>query len=146
MKSLRTVIIGLTMLGLIAFLSGVSLAQEARCKEKTRHEVKIKLLQDASAALQKSNPGLAKGLTDYANEEIKEAQDWQAKHAARVKLLQDSATALQQLHPDLANALQKMSEGKWKKETVGMSKGKNEQEEPGETVEPASEQGENANK
>jgi hypothetical protein len=103
---------------------------------------KIKLLQDSAAALQKSNPDLAKGLSDYADKEAKKMQEWKAKHDEKMKLLQDAATALQQSNPDLAKGLQGMCEGKSKGEMHKMMQEKNEKEEVGEKVEPKSEQGE----
>jgi hypothetical protein len=103
---------------------------------------KIKLLQDSAAALQKSNPDLAKGLSDYADKEAKKMQEWKAKHDAKVKLLQDASTALQKSNPDLAKGLQEMCAGKPKSEMQKMMQEKNEKEEVGEKVEPKSEQGE----
>jgi len=143
MKSLRTILIGLAMFGIVAFLSGASFAQEVQSTGKAHHEARIKLLQDSAVALQKSNPDLAKGLNDIADKEAKEIQEWKAKYDAKVKLLQDAAIALQQSNPDLAKGLQEMSKGKHRQEMQKMIKEKNEKEEVGEKVESKSEQGEN---
>jgi len=68
MKVARKAFFGLALLGAIVFLSGVSFAQTAPAQgqdasaRKARHEAKIKLLQDSAAALQATNPDLAKGL------------------------------------------------------------------------------------
>ncbi len=126
MKFLRALLIGLAVFTMIAFLSGISFAEEG-CKEGSiNHEAKIKLLQDSAASLQKSNPDLAKGLSDYADKEAKEMQEWKAQHEAKAKLLKDAAAALQQSNPDLAKGLQEMSEGKHNKEMQKMMQEKNE--------------------
>jgi hypothetical protein len=150
MRSLRGVLMGLVVLGAVLFFSGVSFAHENK-------EVKVKTLQDASAALAQSNPELAKGLSDFANEEAKETKnmtegakksegkessEWKAKHEARVKLLKDSADALAQSHPDLSKALKEMSERKHKDKMQQMKAEKNEKEEVGEKTESKSEVGE----
>ena len=96
---------------------------------------KIKLLQDSAAVLQKSNPDLAKGLSDYADKEAKEMQEWEAKHDAKIKLLQDASVVLQQSNPDLAKGLQEMCKSKSKSQMQSMMQEKNEKEEIGEKVE-----------
>jgi len=106
------------------------------------HAAKIKLLQDSAAALQNSNPDLAKGLNDIADKEAKEIQEWKAKHEAKVKLLKDAAAALKQSNPELAKGLEEMSEAKLKQEMHKIMQEKNEKEEVGEKVEPKSEQAE----
>jgi len=143
MKSLRMALIGLAVFGMVSFLSGVSFAQETQAAGKERHETKIKLFQDSAAALQKSNPDLAKGLNDYADKEAKEIQEWKAQHEAKVKLLKDAAAALQQTRPDLAKSLEEMTVAKHKTEMQKAIEEENEKEEVGENVEPKSEQGEN---
>jgi hypothetical protein len=115
MKLLRVLVIGLVVAGAAVFLSGLACAEEGCTQgKKMHHEAKIKLLQDAATALQKSNPDLAKGLSDYADKEAKEMQEWKARHDEKVKLLQDAATALEKSNPDLAKGLQGMCEGKAK--------------------------------
>jgi len=148
MKSLRTVLSGLVVVGMIVFFSGVSFAQDKSPDAKAaRHEARIKLLKDSAAALQQSNPVLAKGLLEMAEgqqkaKEAKESAEWKAKHEARVKLLKDSAAALQKSNPDLAKSLEEMTVPKHKTEMQQMMQEKNEKEEMGEKAEPKSEQGE----
>ena len=70
MSLARNVLIGAAVLGIAVFLSGVSFADEGCHKGKMGHEAKIKLLKDSAAALEKSNPDLAKGLeemTEFKN-------------------------------------------------------------------------------
>ena len=136
MKSLRTIVTGLAVVGMVVFLSSLSFAEEG-CKEgKMNNEAKVKLLRDSATALQKSNPDLAKGLSDSADKEAKEMQEWKAKHDAKVKLLQDASAALQKSNPDLANGLQEMCKSKSKGEMKEMMEEKNEKEEVGEKEEP----------
>jgi hypothetical protein len=104
--------------------------------DKWDFAAKIKLFQDSAAALQKFNPDLAKGLSDYADKEAKEMQEWKAKHDAKIKLLQDASVALQQSNPDLAKGLQEMYESKTKGGMQNMMQEKNEKEEVEEGVEP----------
>jgi hypothetical protein len=143
MKSLRSIFIGVAVLGMIIFFSSLSFAEEGYPAGKMNHQANVKLLKDSALALQQSHPELAKGLNDYADKEAKEMQEWKAGHEAKMKLLKDAAAALQQSNPDLAKGLQEMSEGKHKKEMQEMMQEKNEKEEASETVEPKSEQGEN---
>lgn len=126
MRLVRSMLIGAALVGMVVVLSGVSFAQEAQSAGKdssawqAKREARIKLLQDSAAALQQSNPDLAKGLLEMAEghkggKETKEAKDsaeWKAKREARVKVLKDSAAALQQSNPDLAKSLLEMSERK----------------------------------
>ena len=150
MRVFRGIFAVIAVLGAMLLISRVSFAQQ-KC------EAKIKVLQDSAATLQQSHPDLAKGLSDLANEEMKESKEKmeskkeyaakdsperKAKHEAKVKLLQDSAAALQQVNPDLAMSLQKMAEGKQHIKTQDMRGEKNEKEEPGEKTEPASEKNE----
>jgi len=137
----------MAVLGMVIVLSSLSFAEEGcgTTKAQGRHEAKIKLLQDSAAALQKTNPDLAKGLTDYADKEAKELQEWKSNkesHEAKIKLLQDSAAALQKTNPDLAKGLLEKAEGKNKREMHNMMQEKYEKEEIGEKVEPKEEQGE----
>jgi len=144
MKYLRSVLIGLAALGMIVFLSSLSFAKEGHAAGKKHHEYSMKLLQDSAAALQQSNPALAKELNNWVDEEAKEAKEWKEKkgrHEARVKLLQDSAAALQKSNPDLAKRLKEM-ESKHKKKMQEMTEEKNEKEEVGEKIESKEEQNE----
>ena len=143
MKFLKSAVIGVAVLGMLAFLSSVSFAEEGCCTlGKENHEAKGKLLKDAAAALQATHPDLAKGLSDCADAKVKEAQEWKTNHEAKIKLLTDSAAALQQSHPDLAKGLQEMAAAKHKTEIEKAIEEKNEKEEIGEKVEPKKEQGE----
>jgi len=144
MKSLRSVLIGLAVLGMIVFLSSLSFAKEGHAAGKKHHEVSIKLLEDSATALQQSNPALAKELKDWADDEAKEMKEWKEKkerHEAKVKLLEDSAAALQKSNPDLAKRLKEM-ESKHKKKMQEMTNEKNEKEEVGEEMESKDEQNE----
>ena len=109
MRLLRTIGIGLVLSGVFVFVSGAAFAQDAAATRIQRHEAKVKLLQDSAAALQQSNPELAKGLSDMAGKESKEMQDMQAKHEVKAKLLKDAAAALAQSNPTLANGLLEMT-------------------------------------
>jgi len=144
MSSLKNALIGLAVVGVISILPSVSSAQE-------KEGAKIKILQGSAAALQQSNPDLAKKLSEFANEEInesmgkqegskekiaKDSPEWKAKHEARVKIFKDASAALQQTHPDLAKSLEEMTIAKHKTEMQKASQEKNEKEEAGEKVEP----------
>lgn len=126
MKMLRNVVMGIAVFGVLMFLSGVSFADEGAKTAPEHHAAKVKLLQDSAAALAQSNPALSKGLTDYANAELKEKQEkkegegkaeeqMEATRAAHIKLLRDAAAALQATHPDLAADLTKMADKHEKK-------------------------------
>jgi len=151
MKLARNVAIGIVLLAAVICISGVSFAGEGyhKCKESMENEAaKIKLMEDSAAALQKSNPDLAKGLSDWAADETKEMQEckeYKAKHEAKIKILNDSALALENTNPDLAKGLKEMAEKKLKGKKHEMMEEKNEKEEPGEMVEPEEEQNENEN-
>ena len=75
MKLARTVFIGLAVVGMAAMLSSVSFAEEAKAPGKdsaawkAKREANMKVLQDAAAVLQQSNPDLAKQLNDIVNKE-----------------------------------------------------------------------------
>ena len=71
MKSLRTVVIGLAVVGMVVFLSSVSFAEQGCKAGKMNHEAKVKLLRDSATALQKSNPDLAKGLQEMCKSKPK---------------------------------------------------------------------------
>ena len=118
MRSLRSVIIGIAVFAMIISLSGLAFAEMGKgaCKvDKEACAAQIKTLRDSAAALQTSNPDLAKGLNDLADkkaEMLKKSQEWSDKHDAKIKLLKDSAAALQASNPALAQELQKISEKK----------------------------------
>ena len=121
MTYLKSVPIGMVMLAMVVSFSGVALAEMGygACKgckaDKEASGAQIIVLRDSAAALQASNPTLAKGLSDLADKKAAEMQKWQDgkdQHAAKVKLLQDSSSALQTSNPALAKELQKMSEKK----------------------------------
>lgn len=147
MKYVKIMFLGALVFGLVFSLSSAAFA-----KDKEGAEVKI--LQDAAMALQQSNPVLASGLADFANEEAqemsegktnakaKESAEWKEKHEAHARLLKDAATALTRSNPDLAKKLQNMHEGKNDKKMHEMNAEKNEKEEPGEKTEPMSEKNE----
>jgi len=136
MKSLRTVVIGLAVAGMLVFVSRLALAEEGCKSGKMNYEAKIKLLKDSAMALEKSNPALAKELNDSADKEAKEMQEWKTKREAKVKMMQDASAALQQTNPDLAKGLQEMCEGKPKSEMQKIPQEMNEKEEAGEKTEP----------
>lgn len=121
MRYLRSVIIGIAVFAVIASLSGLVFAEMGKCTykggkmDKDSCAAQIKTLKDSAAALQASNPALAKGLNDLADrkaENMQKMQEWKDKHDAKMKLLKDSAAALQASNPALSQELQKMSEGK----------------------------------
>ncbi len=110
----------LTVLGLMmALLSSVSLA-------KGGDEVaQIVILNDSAAALEESNPKLAKSLTEFADQKEKELediksgnqeqidlseQDIKKRHEDHIKLLNSSAAALQPTYPEIAKGLSKMAD------------------------------------
>ena len=126
MRSLRSAIIGITVFAMIVSLSGLAFAkmEKGACKiDKEACAAQIKTLRDSAAALQTSNPDLAKGLNDLADkkaEKLQKNQEWSDKHDAKKKLMKDSAAALQTSNPALAQELQKMSEKKhMEKEATG---------------------------
>ena len=117
MKYLRSVSIGMVMLAMVVSFSGVALAEKGygECKgckaDKEASGAQIIVLRDSAAALQASNPTLAKGLSDLADKkagDMQKSQDWKDQHATKVKLLQDSSSALQTSNPALAKELKKM--------------------------------------
>ena len=125
MKSLRTIVIGFVVVGMVVFLSSLAFAEQGCKAGKMNHEAKLKLLSD-----------LAKGLSDSDDKEAKEMQEWKVKQDTKVKLLQDASAALQQSNPDLAKGLQEMCKSKPKSEMKNKMEEKNEKEEVGEKVEP----------
>jgi len=130
MKLARNVFLGLVTVGAVVFLSNVSFAEMApgagkdASAWKARREARMKVLQDSAAALQQTNPDLAKKLSDIVNGQANESKEkseggkekiakdspeWKAKHEARMQLFKDAAAALQQSRPDLAKSLQEMT-------------------------------------
>ncbi len=120
MKSLKSLFAVVTVCGAVALLSGVSSAEMGSGAGKAHHQAQVKLLQDSAAALQTSNPDLAKKLSAWATDEMNEKEEKgheemegkaekksDEEHQARLKLLKDSAAALQASHPDLAKDLTK---------------------------------------
>ncbi|MDD5702277.1 MAG: hypothetical protein PHU23_09540 [Dehalococcoidales bacterium] len=147
MKSLRSMMMWMLVLGIALFVATSASAADKE-HNKGNHEALIKTLRNSAAVLQSSQPDLAQGLTKYANDEASEIEGKEEKgmkedlvEGPLVKLLRDSATALQQSHPDLAAKLIESADMKEKK--IKALTEKNEKEEPGENVEPKSEQGEN---
>jgi len=133
MKVARKVFFGLIVLGIVVFLSGVSFAEMAPAAgndlsaRKARHEARMKLLQNSAAALEQTNPDLAKKLRNIVNEEAnktkgsleggkekvaKNSAEWKARHEARMQLFKDAAAALAQTYPDLAKSLEEMTVAK----------------------------------
>ena len=116
MKLLRVTVIVLIAAVAVTNLSGTLFAEEKTHHHKDMQQMcqdKIKALKDSAAILQKTNPELAKGLTDLAGEKEKMMQDMtdmKAKHEAKSKLLRDSASVLQKTNPELAKELWDMSE------------------------------------
>ena len=126
MRYLRNVVMGTAVFAMIISLSGSAFAEMGKtaCKvDKEACAAQIKTLRDSAAALQTSNPDLAKGLNDLADkkaEKLQKNQEWRDKHDAKKKLMKDSAAALQASNPALAQELQKICEEKqMKKETMG---------------------------
>ncbi|MFH0840097.1 MAG: hypothetical protein V1883_03670 [Candidatus Omnitrophota bacterium] len=134
MKFLRSVFIVFLVAGMIAALPYPLLAGEDKkeCKEwQEKYEAKVKVLKDSAAALQKTDPALAKGLNEYANEKekmIQEMKNQKACYEAREKLLADSAAALKQSNPELAKKLEKMSKNKHGEKMHKMKKKECEEE------------------
>jgi hypothetical protein len=127
---------GLVATGLILLFSSISFAIEGK------DQAQIKTLKAAAESLQKSNPGLAAGLTKFANQEAAEKDEkneeknetegvkeegMKKEHADHnIKLLRDSAAALNQSDPALAQNLLEMADRSEKKM---MSKGMEEKNE-----------------
>lgn len=134
MKSLRSVSVVVAVIGMAALFIAVPFVtsgygmcgmcdagksdkdMQAACKDmKESCEAKIKTLRDSAAALQATNPDMAKGLNDLADQKAQKMQEWadmQAKHDAKTKLLTDASAALKGANPALSKELQDMSEHK----------------------------------
>ncbi len=130
MRSLKSLLIVVTVFGTVALLSGVSSAEMGSDAGKAaHHQAQVKLLQDSAAALQTSKPELAKELSAWATEEMNEKEEVKgqeekeekaekksdAERQAHLKLLRDSALALQLSRPDLAADLTKSADRKEKR-------------------------------
>ena len=77
MRSLRSVIMGMAIFAMIISLSGLAFAkmEKGACKvDKESCAAQIKTLKDSAAALQTSNPDLAKGLNDLADKKAEKIQ------------------------------------------------------------------------
>ena len=115
MKSLRSAVVVLAVMAVVACVAGSSSAFMKGSHHKDWEEKcqsKIKALQDSAAALQKTDPELAKGLNELAAEKetkLKEMTEMKAKKDAKVKLLKDSAAALRKTNPELSDELLDMS-------------------------------------
>ena len=111
MKLLKIAVVA-AMLIMVAF-SGLSFAAKGeRGDWQDKFQAEVKDLKDAAAALQQSNPDLAKGLNDIVTEKEKKMQEMaemKNKFEARTKLLRDSAASLQKTDPELAETLWDMS-------------------------------------
>ena len=108
MRSLKSLFAMVTVCGAVVLLSGLSSAEMESGMGKAHHQAQVKLLQDSAAALQTSNPELAKKLSAWATDEMNEKEGkGHEERQARLKLLKDSAAALQASHPDLAASLTK---------------------------------------
>ena len=120
---------GFIGLGLVFSLPAVSFAHEGDGKDDAAF---VKLLNDSTSALQTSDPVLAKGLGDWANEEVKEMQEkkegkekeeleskeekeMNERREAHLKLLNDSAAALKSTRPDLSAEIAKTADLKTKR-------------------------------
>jgi accessory colonization factor AcfC len=117
MKLLRVAVVVLAVAVMVANLAGTLFAVEKMHHKDWQKmcQDKIKALKDSAVILQKTNPDLAKGLTDLASEKEKmmqEMTDMKAQHETKTKMLRDSAAILQKTNPDLAKELWDMSEHK----------------------------------
>lgn len=128
MKTLKGLMLGTGVMGLVLLLSTVSFAKEEH------HKIDLSVIKNAASALQATQPTLAAGLTKYADEEAKEdlekkdakaekegateekeEKEMKGQQEATIKLFKDSAAALQTTHPDLAASLTKFVEWKQKR-------------------------------
>jgi nitrate reductase alpha subunit len=118
MPLFQKILLTFLVLGIFAFNPGVSQAKGGDDQDQ------IILLNDSAAALEDSNPGLSKSLTQFADEKEKE---WEYKNAnkdtlptpitdknihqwqERIKLLKAAALAIQPNYPLIAKSLLKMA-------------------------------------
>jgi hypothetical protein len=136
MKVFGKMVMGAVALSAVLFLSGLSFAADEAAKPMVQehHAAKIKLLQDAAAALLATQPALSKELSDYAAMESKEAagggeeasatpgSQMKENRATHVKMMKDAAAALETTRPDLAAELTKMVEKHQKMMAAGEKK------------------------
>ena len=144
MKLLRGVVLGLVVVGLVALFSGLASAEEecvGGMKGKMMsHEGKMKVMQDAAVALEKTNPELSKQLNDYVAMKTKKMEEMKVNQEQKTKMLQDAAAALEKSNPELSKELQDMCEGKaWGMEKKGMMMEKKGMMEKKEMMEPMTE-------
>ncbi len=141
MKTLKGLMLGIGVMGLVFLLSTISFAKEEH------HKLDLNVIKNAASALQATQPTLAAGLTKYADEEAKEdlekkdakaekesaaeekeEKEMKGQQEATIKLFKDSAAALQVTHSDLAASLTKFAE--WKQKRLNEKKeGKEDSEE-----------------
>ena len=105
MKLLRSAVVLLAVAVVVTSLAGSLLAAEGMHHKDWQKicQEKITALKDSAAILQKTNPDLAKGLTDLASmkeKKLQEMTDMKANHEAKEKMLRDSAAILQKSNPD----------------------------------------------
>ena len=115
MPSFQKILLASIVLGIFAFNPGASQAKGGDDQDQ------IILLNDSAAALEDSNPGLSKILTQFADEKEKE---WEGKNADkngfqkpiidkniqyRIKLLRAAALAIAPTYPLIAKGLNKMA-------------------------------------
>ena len=105
----------LAAIAMAGFTVGQPGAAFAHMHEHDRGNVQA--LRDASNALKQSNPALAQKLSDYADREAREREEWskmreqkEQAEAGDVQLLRDSASALKQSDPKLARKLASFAE------------------------------------
>ena len=128
MKTVKGLVLGACVAGLVVLLSTVSFA------EGKHHKTDLGVIKKAAAALQATHPDLAAGLTKYVDDETKEELEKKNAKAekegaveekaekemkghleATIKLFKDSAAALKATHPKLAASLTKSAQWKEKR-------------------------------
>jgi hypothetical protein len=109
------ILLAFIVLGILAFNPGVSQAKGGDDQDQ------IILLNDSASALEDSNPGLSKSLTQFADEKEKEWEDKNANKNGlqkpiidkniqyRIKLLRAAALAIGPIYPLIAKGLNKMA-------------------------------------
>lgn len=101
------------LMGLVLIWSVVVLCSSVSLAKGGDERDQIILLNDSAAALEESNPRLAKDLTQFADEKEKalevKAEVIKKQQTDRIKLLKDSAAILQQTYPVIAKSLIKMA-------------------------------------